>query len=1115
MRTSRRTFLAGTASLGLAPSIAQAARSDALAQGFVSPPDTAKPRVWWHWMNGNITQEGIAQDLAWMKRVGIGGVQNFDAALATPQVVPERLVYMTPAWKAAFRFAVTRADQLGLEFAIASSPGWSETGGPWVEPRNGMKKLVWSEVELPGGAHFSGALPAPPNQTGPFQNLPEQGTFGMLSRDGAARQFYADVAVLAYPVTARQGALTPRTASANGAAIDANVLNGDLSSGIAFPGPTPAGEGHVQLDFAQTQSVASATLCATFVTSGPFSAPVAARLEVSTDAATWRAVAETDLGPVPATLSFAPVRGKHFRLAFFNRPSENNQAIADMAPGADLPAMIASIAGSMRPTAPQLVQFEVFETPRITAFEKKAGFDVAMDYFALDAATGGEINGVDPSAVVDISAHMSADGRLNWTPPAGRWKVLRLGYSLTGKKNHPAPPEATGLEVDKFDASAVEAYVNTYLDMYRDAAGADMMGARGVRALLTDSTEVGPANWTPTLLQEFQQRRGYDARPYLPALTGAIIGSRAQSDRFLFDFRATLAELHASAHYGTIARVAHQRGLIVYGESLEGGRNVLGDDLDMRASADVPMSAMWSYRTAPRPTYITDDRGAASISHLRGGTYVACESLTSVGQPWNHCPRDLQPMIDSIFLNGVNRPVIHTSPHQPTEQAPGISLSIFGQYFTRHETWAEMAKPWVDYIARNSYLLQQGRNVADVAYFYGEDTPIGPQAAHGYPDDVPTHYAYDFVSAHALTSMLSVDAGEVVSTGGARYKVIYLNRYTTHMTLPVLRKLAALAEAGATIVGDAPQVSPGLHDDAQEFSTLVSRLWAGGAVTRVGAGRVFSGRDVEAALAQISVPPDMSDGHEDRALQFVHRRLSDGDLYFVSNRTGEAQRREVRFRSQGKAAQFWRADTGVIEDASFRHDGDHTLTPLDLLPHQSVFVVFRTPSPEPSRTIAPVNLSQIAEIDGPWTVAFQADRGAPAQIALPHLASLSAQEDAGVKYFSGIATYTKSVDVPRARGARALWLDLGAVGDIAEVRVNGRFAGTAWKAPYRLDIAPFVRAGANSIEVRVANLWANRLIGDQQPGATKIAFTTVPTFTAQAPLRPSGLIGPVTLWTQS
>lgn len=1113
MKTSRRTFLAATASLGLTPSLARAARSDALMQGFIMPPDTAKPRVWWHWMNGNITQEGIAQDLAWMKRVGIGGVQNFDAALATPQVVPERLVYMTPPWKAAFRFAVARADQLGLEFAIASSPGWSETGGPWVEPRDAMKKLVWSQVEVQGGAPFSGALPAPPNQTGPFQNLPEQGTFGLLSHDGPARQYYADVAVLAFPARGAAHALTPRAARVNGAAIDASLLNDDLTRGVDFPHPTPAGEGHVQLDFSATQSVASATLCATFVTSGPFSPPVAARLEASDDGHAWRPVGETDIAPVPTTLSFDPVRAKHFRLAFFNRPNPNDPATSDMAPGVDVPGMIASVVGNMQPPAPKLVQFEVFEAPRVNASEKKAGFEIALDYFALDADVGGEVAGVDPSTVVDISAHMSGDGRLDWTPPPGRWTILRLGCSLTGKKNHPAPPEATGLEVDKFDPVAVEAYVNTYLDMYRDAAGADMMGPRGVRALLTDSTEVGPSNWTQALLREFQQRRGYDARPYLPTVTGVIVGSRAASDKFLFDFRATLGELQASAHYGTIARVAHERGLLVYGESLEGSRVVLGDDIDMRASADIPMAAMWSYRRTPKPYHVADDRGAASIAHLRGATYVACESLTSVGQPWNHSPRELQPMIDSIFLNGVNRPVIHTSPHQPTEQAPGLSLSIFGQYFTRHETWAEMAKPWLDYIARNAFLLQQGRNVADVAYFYGEDTPIGPQSTTAYPEDVPKHYAYDFVSAHALTTMLSVRDGDLVSTGGARYKLIYLNRCAAHMTLPVLRKLAALVEAGATVVGEAPQASPSLHDDAQEFSALVARLWAGGAVTRLGAGRVFHGRDIEAALAEIGSPPDMSDGRDDGALQFVHRQLSDGDLYFVSNRTGEAQTRDVRFRVQGKAAQFWRADTGGVEDAAYRQDGDHTSVPLDLLPHQSLFVVFRTPSRAPSRTMPPVNLSQIGAVDGAWTVAFQPERGAPAQIVLPQLASLSAQDDPGVKYFSGVATYTKTVELPRSRGG-PLWLDLGAVGDIAEVRVNGRLAGTAWKAPYRLNIAPYARAGANSIEVRVADLWANRLVGDQQPGATKIAFTTIATFTAQAPLRPSGLIGPVTLWAQ-
>jgi len=169
---------------------------DALKKGFENPPSGARPRVWWHWMNGNITQEGIKLDLEWMHRTGIAGFQNFDAALQTPQVVDKRLVYMTPEWKDAFKYAISLGDQLGMEMAIAGSPGWSETGGPWVPPSQGMKKYVWTEMVLDGGKRFVGKLAHPPSTTGAFQNLGVHEQFGPPAAH--LPEFYADAVVVAF-----------------------------------------------------------------------------------------------------------------------------------------------------------------------------------------------------------------------------------------------------------------------------------------------------------------------------------------------------------------------------------------------------------------------------------------------------------------------------------------------------------------------------------------------------------------------------------------------------------------------------------------------------------------------------------------------------------------------------------------------------------------------------------------------------------------------------------------------------------------------------------------------------------------------------------------------------
>ena len=1111
MRPNRQfRALAAASALYLAASQALAASPDALATGFQDPPNAARPRVWWHWMNGNISRDGVEKDLAWMKRIGLGGAQAFDADRQTPQIVDKRLVYMSPEWKEVFRAAAQQADTLGLELAIASSPGWSETGAPWVKPEQAMKKLVWSELELPGGKRFRGPLPALPAVTGPYQQLPAHGE-GYKSVEPFAR----DALVIAFPSVAQEPP-RPSAAAANGATVDlAPLIDDSFETGVKVPSAGADGPGVIEISYTSPQTIRSTQVFVAHLPSAVMSGPLRPRLEASDDGKTWRKVAEISLSPTPSTASFAPVTASRFRLVFARGKGPDRSSFAP-APGVDLTAAMGM--GGVRPQPPELVEFRLLPDARVNAFEQKAGFSLADDYYALDGTAGPDLKGIDPRKVVDLTSRVGPDGQLDWTPPAGRWTVLRLGYSLTGKTNAPASAEATGLEVDKYDATAVRDYLETYLGGYRDATGEALFGKHGLTALLTDSIEVGPSNWTPRMLEQFQRLRGYDPRPWLPALTGTIVGSRAESDAFLYDFRRTLAELIATEHYGTVAKVAHDNGLIVYGESLEGGRApvaTLGDDLEMRRFADVPMGAMWAYGAkGPAPAYIADMRGAASTAHIYGRSYVAAESLTSILTPWAYAPADLQPMIDAEFLSGVNRPVIHTAVHQPRDdRQPGLSLGVFGQQFGRHETWAEMAGGWIGYIARTSYLLQQGRNVADVGYFYGEEAPIGVIGRDAYPKDVPRRYAYDFVPPDAVLHELSVDGADIVSKGGARYRVLYLGGTSARMTLPVLRKLAAFVEAGGTIVGEAPQSTPSLKDDPAEFAALVRRLWAGGPATTVGKGKVIAGKDVEAALATVGAAPDFTyAAAPDADVQFVHRALADGDLYFVSNRKARPEVVEARFRVAGKAPQLWRADTGATEIISYRIEGGETLVPLQMLANESVFVVFREPAPAPSRMVKKAIPTALAEVTGPWKVAFQPGRGAPETIELAKLGSLSAQADPGVKYFSGVATYTTSFTLPDGvRPGAPLWLDLGNVGDVAELRVNGEPAGNLWKAPYRADIGGLVRPGRNQLEVKVANLWVNRLIGDQQPGAAKIAFTSDKTYTAKAPLRPSGLIGPVQL----
>lgn len=1087
-----------------------AASQPTLEQMFADPPMAARPRVWWHWMNGNISREGIARDLEWMQRVGIGGFQNFDASLMTPQLVEQRLVYMTPEWREAFRFAASEAQRRGLEMGIAASPGWSETGGPWVTPQDGMKKLVWAEARIAGGQRYRGVVPQPPTMTGPYQTAQFREDMGPHDPDAAHPQASGRVAVLAVPV--REAVRPVPQISVGGIAMSAAAVLGDadLETGLSVPLDAER-NGEVIVRYPQAVTVRSIRLLFPGIRKPFRGLPILPVLEARIDGA-WQQVTELPLTGVASTHSFDAVTAQAFRVRIQRNPNEGGTAELAGAPGAI--AIDIFDFGALEQV--QLTELMLSAEPLLDEAEAKAGYETVLDYTAItsDDAAPAAVRAGD---VIDLSDRVTADGRIDWTPPAGSdWRILSFGWSLTGKTNHPATPEATGLEVDKYDAAAVRRYLETYLAMYRETVGDELMGDAGLRALLTDSIEVGKANWTPGLAAEFARRRGYALRPWLPALTGIVLGSEVETERFLHDFRQTLAELLADVHYRTVAEVAHEHGLIVYGEALEDKRPLLGDDLDMRRFADVPMAALWTWAPdgQPRSTLIGDMRGAASVAHVYGRTYVAAESLTAANWPWAFAPNDLRPMIDLAFAHGINRPTIHTSVHVPVEdRQPGLSLAIFGQYFNRNETWAELARPWVDYLARTGMMLQQGHNVADVAWFIGEESPITAQFATSVPEGLPGRHAYDFVNATMLREALRVDNGLIVSDGGARYRLLFLAGERPVLSLPTLRRIAELVDAGATLVGNRPVASPSLADDQADFAGLAERLWA--------SPRVLAVPRLDAALDRLGIGADFAftGGEADSEILFVHRRLDEsegangdgGDAYFLTNRRGRSETGEARFRVTGRVPTLWDAVTGSSRPLSWRREGEHIVVPLTLAANQSVFVLFREATERTVMTIAdPVSVPVAARISE-WQVAFQPGRGAPDAVSMAELLPLNEAADAGVRHFSGTASYSATLTLPRRRGDGPLWLDLGRVGDVAEVLVNGQSAGIVWTAPYRVDIARFARRGSNAVTVRVANLWVNRLIGDVQPGAERVTFVAAPTYLPDAPLRASGLIGPVTV----
>ena len=1093
---------------------------DSLLTGFQNPPDSAKPRVWWHWMNGNISEDGIKLDLEWMHRVGIAGFQNFDAALQTPQVVDKRLAYMTPEWKEAFRFAIGVGDKLGMEMAIAGSPGWSESGGPWVPPSEGMKKYVWSETLLEGGKNFKGKLAHPPSNTGAFQGLGIREAFG-APPEGPIPEFYADAAVVAFrvpSVEAGENSLAKITASGDG--LDPAMLSdGNLVATTHIPIPSTVGsESWIQFEYSVPRTIRAVT----YVTKDPnfveeifggIAIPEKT-LEASDDGQNFRKVASLSGGRAPEhTISFEPVTAKYFRVTFKRTLPPPAPAWAEGINPTDFGPR------SEAPKTYQIAELLLLSEPRVNHFEEKAAFVPEGDLYQYASVQIDPSFAVKKSDVIDLHSKMGADGSLEWTPPDGKWVVLRIGYSLLGIMNHPATKEATGLEVDKLDRRYVKNYFEKYLESYKETVGAEEMGKKGIRYVINDSWEAGSQNWTDNMLAQFKKIRGYDATPWLPVLTGRVVESSDASDRFLWDLRKTIADLIANEHYGQLEETLHERGMGHYGESHESGRAFVADGMEVKKLNEVPMSAMWTQSPGvnqPQYGYNADDRESASVAHIYGQNIAAAESMTAAAGPWAWSPTTLKPTADQELLNGINRIVVHESAHQPlVGKAPGLTLGPFGQWFNRNDTWAEYAGPWVTYLARSSYMLQQGHFGADLLYFYGEDSNLTAIFGRSGPE-VPKGYAFDYINADALIHELSVEGGLIATKSGMRYKVIALDPYSRHMSLPVLSALYMLAQSGAVVAGPKPMDDPSLADDQGEFARLSTLLFGDGSgVHKVGKGTVYAGGNLQEVFDTLQVKPDFAfsaDG-KDAAMEFVHRKLENGDIYFVDNRGDQEQTIRATFRVTGKAPELWRAETGNAEPVSFKVADGGTTVPLRLEPWGTVFVVFRNPTSKTTYTPPEVSETKVTTVQGPWKLAFQPGRGAPEFITLDKLSDWSHSEEPGVKYFSGVGTYSKTLQTSPEwfkKGSR-LWIDLGDVKNLAVVTINGKELGQVWHAPYRVELTSALKPGTNEIKIEVVNAWVNRLIGDEQPGAAKIAFTAVKPYKASSPLLPSGLIGPVTV----
>ena len=1121
--------------LALLGAFAMTASAASLDEGFRLPPEQTKPWCYWYWISDNISKEGLTRDLEAMARVGIG--EALIGNVVDPDTPLGNVRVFSDAWWALLEHAVREGRRVGVNLGVFNGPGWSQSGGPWVTPQQTMRYVVSSETRVKGPVKFAGRLPAPKE---PFQ----------------------DIAVLAFPAP-RADAETissrvPRVQCTPPVAEAGRLVDGDLETGCPFPKGAAGKKQPFIVDIELAEAFIARSLAL-----HPMDGDVYVRcdLQAADEAGVFRTVRaftmdrrglsrpqySVNVGPMikgPAVVAFAPVASRHFRLVVTNLQDGGGLAEINLSGAARLDRFVEKELGKMHPTP--LPQWDSYHWPP------------APEPDAPDLA-------VAPSRIRNLTDQLAADGTLRWDVPEGEWIILRSGMTPTGATNHPTTEEGRGPECDKMNRAAIEAHFNGFFGkLLERMPKADRSALRHV---IIDSYEVGSQNWTDGFGEQFQAAFGYDPRPWLPVLTGRIVGTADQSDRFLWDLRRLVADRIARDYVGGLREISHRHGLRLWLENY-GHWGFPAEFLQYGGQSDDLGGEFWVRDGGVLGSLGSIElRAASSAAHLYGKRIVSSEAFTSA-RAFRDYPAGIKALGDWSYCQGINHLVLHVYIHQPwQDKVPGVN-AWFGTEFNRHNTWFEQSKTWIDYLRRCHFLLQQGRSDADVAYFIGEDTP---KMTGTRQPELPAGYDYDYINAEALLSRVRVERGRLVLPDGPAYGLLVLPPQET-MRPELLRKLRDLVAAGAAILGPPPKRSPSLQNfpaSDQEVKRLAAELWgelaqpaASGLAERAfGKGRVFRGDDIAEALRCLQTAPAITCP---AGILWTLRKTDTADFYFLSNQKDQPALADVSFRVAGRTPEFWHPDTGVVEPTAwFAAEGDRTRVPVALDPHGSVFVVFRkaavgSPVVKASKDGQPLGASAepcpirlLRRADGGIAATvtqpgrYTLDRadgrqsildtsGLPAPITLvgpwrvrfpsgvsqahdwPQLISWSENSDDAVRHFSGTASYETQFHLPAEKlgPGRRLTLDLGRVEVIAEVRVNGKDLGTLWKRPFAVDITDAVSPGSNTIEIKVTNNWWNRLVGDDKlPANQRTTFTTAPPRSPRKALLPSGLLGPVTLRT--
>jgi len=792
---------------------------------------------------------------------------------------------------------------------------------------------------------------------------------------------------------------------------------------------------------------------------------------------------------------------------------------------------------------------------------------------------------IDASTVIDLSERMDESGSLIWEIPEGSWEITRFVCTNTGEPLKCPSPNSVGRSMDHFNPKATEVHFNYFIDRLQETLGD--IGNTPIKYFYLCSYEVVGFVWTPAMLEEFEERRGYSMKTYLPILQGKTVESRDITERFLYDYQRTLSDLLIENLYLRGREIINPYGLKLCSESGGPGapiHNVPVDALRALGVLDIPRGEFWNKHQR------FDDEGhdimqlvkeISCAAHIYGKKEVQGEAFTSFLH-WQEGPAELKPLADKAMCEGLNRFIYHTSPHTTPEAGiPGFVYHA-GTHFNSTRVWWPKSKPFSDYLARSCFLLQQGNFVGDVLYYYGDQAPNFVKPKHVDPS-LGFGYDYDVCNSEVILKRLDVLDGRLVLPDGQSYEILVLPDQD-HANLEVLKKIEELVKQGATIVGRKPSRSHGLNDYAkrdERAKELADVLWGscdGVKVleNRYGSGKVVWGKSLKQVLADRGMGQDFRFiSHSDSTrLDFIHRRSKGDEIYFVSNTRNEGVTFDGIFRVGGMIPEIWNPENGTIQKMAVYDSQDGSArVPMKLEANGSIFVVFREETqahivsvdfeknrifPTDKNGIRTGVYADIQDSDtetscivrekgmytftlndgekeafdvsdvppsfdliGSWTVNFPPDWGAPDQAIFPELISWTDSDQEGIRYFSGIATYSKTFDIPQdyIDDELVIHLDLGRVREVAEVFLNGEKLQILWKPSYQVDISRAIKPGTNSLSIEVANTWSNRLTGDgRQPEGRQYTKTNIsgPNFQnnilwKDAPLLESGLLGPVSI----